>query len=119
VVPAAGMWVTGTSPSLAQGHARAAWMIMSAVAWAAWWAVSGRTLNGGVRYSNCRNARLGGGVQPPDSLPFLDALWKEPQAARTFQRADPASEGMTLEMCLVRQPPSGGAERYCDPTVTC
>jgi hypothetical protein len=61
----------------------------------------------------------GGGVQPPDSLPFLDALWKEPQAARTFQRADPASEGMTLEMCLVRQPPSGGAERYCDPTVTC
>jgi hypothetical protein len=75
--------------------------------------------NGGVRYSNCRNARPGGGVQPPDSLPFLDALWKEPQAARTSQRADPASEGMTLEMRLVRQPPSGGAERYCDPTMTC
>ena len=63
--------------------------------------------------------RLGGGVQPPDSLPFLDALLKEPSAAWTFQRADPASEGMALETCLVRRPPSGDAERYSDPAVTC
>jgi len=40
---AAGMWVTGVLESRDPGTLRAASMIMSAVAWAAWWAASGIT----------------------------------------------------------------------------
>jgi hypothetical protein len=38
---AAGMWGTGILESRGPGTLRAASMIMSAVAWAAWWAASG------------------------------------------------------------------------------
>jgi hypothetical protein len=55
-------------------------------------------------------------VQP---LLFLDALEESPLAVSTFQWTDPASEGRVLETSLVRRPPSEGAERYSDPTVTC
>ena len=66
-----------------------------------------------------RIPRPGVGVQPPNPLLFLDALEESPPTASTFQRTDPASKGMALEMCLVRRPPSGGAERYSDAAVTC
>ena len=61
----------------------------------------------------------GVGVQPPNPLPFLNALEESPPTASTFQQTDPASEGMALETCLVRWPPPGGAERYSDTAVTC
>jgi hypothetical protein len=44
---AAGMWGRAVPPDRDPGALRAALMTMSAVAWAARWAASGRTLNGG------------------------------------------------------------------------
>ncbi len=66
-----------------------------------------------------RIPRPGVGVQPPNPLPFLDALEESPPTASTFQRTDPASKGMALETCLVRRRPSGAAGRYSDTAVTC
>ena len=66
-----------------------------------------------------RIPRAGVGVQPPNPLPFLDALEESPPSASTFQRTDPASKGMALQKRLVRRPPSGDAERYSDTAVTC
>jgi hypothetical protein len=66
--------------------------------------------------SECPPGRRSPAMQP---LLFLDALEESPLNTSTLQRTDPASEGRTLETCLVRRPPSGGAERYSDPVVTC
>jgi hypothetical protein len=53
---AAGMWGTVVQTERVPGAVRAALMTMSAVAWAARCAASGRTLNGTVGYWNCLNA---------------------------------------------------------------
>jgi len=56
---AAGMWGRAVPPDRDPGALRAALMTISAVAWAARWAVSGRTDNGTVRYWNPLNTPPG------------------------------------------------------------
>jgi hypothetical protein len=66
--------------------------------------------------SECPPARRSPATQ---TLLFLDALEESPPTASTLQRTDPASDGRTLETCLVTLPPSGGGERHSAPAVTC
>ena len=66
-----------------------------------------------------RMPRLGAGAQPPNPFSSSVRLKRAPLITSALQRADPASDGRTLETCLVTPPPSGGTERYPDPAVTC
>jgi hypothetical protein len=66
-----------------------------------------------------RMPHVGAGTQPPNPLLFLDALEERPLTTSTGQRTDPASDGRTLETCLVTLSPSGGTERYSDTAVNC
>jgi hypothetical protein len=61
---------------------------------------------------------LGVGVQPLNPLPFLDALEESPPTVSTFWQADPASEGIALETCLVKRPLFEGLKRYSGTAVT-
>jgi hypothetical protein len=58
---------------------------------------------------------LGAGAQPPNPFSSSMRLKRAPQTTSTLQRTDPASDGRTLETCLVTLPPSEGAEPYPDP----
>ena len=75
--------------------------------------------NGGVGYSNCPNARLCAGAQPPNPFSSSMRLKRAPLTTSTLQRTDPASDGRNLETCLVALLPSGGTERYPDPAMIC
>jgi len=55
----------------------------------------------------------------PSSMRFLDALEEDPLIASPVWRADPASEGMSPETCLVRRPLSEGPKRYSDTAASC
>jgi hypothetical protein len=66
-----------------------------------------------------RIPRLGAGPEPPKPFSSSMRLKRVPPAASTLQRVDSASDGKTLETCLVTLPQSGGAERYSAPTITC
>ena len=66
-----------------------------------------------------RMPRLGAGAQPPNPFSSSMRLKRAALTTSTLQPADPASDGRTLETCLVTLPPSGGTERYPDPAVTC
>jgi hypothetical protein len=55
----------------------------------------------------------------PNPFSSLVRLRRAPPATSTVQRTDPASDGRTLETCLVTLPPSGGGERHSVPAVTC
>jgi hypothetical protein len=66
-----------------------------------------------------RMPRLDAGAQPPNPFSSSMRLKRTPLTTSTLQRTDPASDGRTLETCLVTLPPSGGTERYPDPAVTC
>jgi len=60
----------------------------------------------------------GAGLQPSQPLPFLDALEENPSIASTVWRADPASEEIVPETCLVRRLLSEGRKRYSDTAMT-
>ena len=66
-----------------------------------------------------RMPRLGAGAQPPNRFSSSMRLKSVPLTTSTLQWMDPASDGRTLETCLVTLPQSGGTERYSDPVVTC
>jgi hypothetical protein len=66
-----------------------------------------------------RMPRLDAGAQPSNLFSSWMRLKKVPLATSTLQRTDRASDGRTLETCLVTLPPSGGTEHYPDPAVTC
>ena len=59
----------------------------------------------------------GGRAPPRGRAP--GTLEESPLTTSTPQRTNPASDGRTLETCLVTLPPSGGTERYPDTAVTC
>jgi hypothetical protein len=66
-----------------------------------------------------RIPRLDDGAQPPNPFSSSMRLKRAPLTTSTLQRTHPASDGRTLETCLVTLPPSEGTERYPDPAATC
>jgi hypothetical protein len=66
-----------------------------------------------------RMPRLGVRVQPPQALSLLDALQEDPPTASPIWQADPASDGIALEIFLVKRLSPRGAERYSDTAMTC
>jgi hypothetical protein len=51
-------------------------------------------------------------------LPLLDALEENPPTTSTLWRADPASDGITPQTCLVRWPRPEGPEPHSGTVAT-
>src|SRR5579859_3279367 len=96
---AAGMWGRAVPPDRDPGTLRAALMTMSAVAWAARWAASGRTLNGTVRYWNPLSALAWGvdlGHEKPG--PLVTALLDFPVRCKPSDERIPHQAGPPLRL---------------------